>query len=679
VKGKRLVRYALYIVIGLAIALGMQMPALSAPLELQTTTTWRGEYYANTDMIGEPTLVRSDTAINFDWGTGPPASGIPADSFSVRWTRTLNFEEGIYRFRTVVDDGMRLFVDGILLIDTWQDGARRELTADRRMTAGEHALRVEYYERGGHAIAQVRWDKVSSTVTGDVRWRGEYWSNVNLNGDPTLVRADPAIDFDWGAAAPASGLPADNFSVRWTRSLAFEEGQYRFRATADDGIRLYVDGTLVIDEWRDGGRRERTADRKLSAGTHTLRVEYYERGGMATAQVRWERMATDAPDDPVWKGEYWANLNLSGSPALVRNEATLAFDWGQGSPGNAIPSDNFSARWTRRMSFEAGTYRFHALVDDGIRLWIDSRLVMDAWSDHDSTKQTVDYTLARGSYTLKVEYYERIGNARIWVWWEKITDPAYSDWKGEYWNNRDLSGEPIVARNDQAIDFSWGSGSPSSVLPVDDFSARWTRRRNYDAGTYRFYALADDGIRMWVDGWLIIDAWRDQMPTEYVKEVTLTQGAHTLQVEYYEHTGGARVRVWTEKMVSPSYPNWKGEYWPNRTLSGSSVLVRNDQNIDFDWKDGSPALGIPNDGFSARWHRVVTLSPGRYRFYAYADDGIRARVNGQLILDEWHASGGNEVYSADLSLSGTYNLDVEYYEQGGNARVRFWWQRIGDL
>lgn len=245
-KRQRLVRYVLYLIVGLAVMLGMQIPALSAPPELQTTATWRGEYYANTDLIGQPTLVRDDTAINFDWGTGAPASGIPADSFSVRWTRTLRFEEGIYRFRAVVDDGMRLFVDGVLLIDTWQDGARRELTADRRMTPGQHALRVEYYERGGNAIAQVCWEKISSTVTGDVRWRGEYWSNVNLDGNPTLVRADPAIDFDWGTAAPASGLPADNFSIRWTRSLIFEEGQYRFRATADDGSRDSVRDRLIL-------------------------------------------------------------------------------------------------------------------------------------------------------------------------------------------------------------------------------------------------------------------------------------------------------------------------------------------------------------------------------------------------------------------------------------------------
>ena len=184
-------------------------------------------------------------------------------------------------------------------------------------------------------------------------------------------------------------------------------------------MRLYVDGALVINEWRDGGQREVTADRQLAAGNHTLRVEYYERAGMAVVQVRWEKATTDA----VWKGEYWPNLSLSGAPVLVRNDPELALDWQEGSPGDAVPSDAFSARWTRRVFFEAGTYRFNVLVDDGVRLWLDDRLILDEWSDHDSSRLSTDYVLARGTYTVKVEYYERIGNARIQVWWEKVAGP----------------------------------------------------------------------------------------------------------------------------------------------------------------------------------------------------------------------------------------------------------------
>jgi hypothetical protein len=419
---------------------------------------------------------------------------------------------------------------------------------------------------------------------------------------------------------------------------------------------------------------------------HTLRLEYYERQGMAVAQLRWEKMPSMVVDDTTWKGEYWANLNLSGSPTLVRSDPTLAFDWGQGAPGaGTLPSDNFSARWSRRLNFDAGTYRFHVLVDDGVRLWLDSRLILDAWSDHDSNELTVDYTMAKGSYMLKVEYYERIGNARIWVWWEKIGGPAYADWKGEYWPNRNLSGDPVLARNDRALDFDWGDGSPSTILAGDNFSARWTRQQRFEGGTYRFHAIADDGVRVWVDGRLIIDAWRDQKPAEYTKDVSITQGTHSVKVEYYEHTGGARIRIWSEKITTPSYPDWKGEYWSNRTLSGTPVLVRNDRgpsgtsSIDLNWKEGSPAAGVPKDNFSARWSRRVTFSPGRYRFYAQADDGIRVRIDERWIMDEWHASSGGTVYSADVALDGARNIVVEYYEQSGIAWMRFWWVRIGDM
>jgi mannan endo-1,4-beta-mannosidase len=87
---------------------------------------------------------------------------------------------------------------------------------------------------------------------------------------------------------------------------------------------------------------------------------------------------------------------------------------------------------------------------------------------------------------------------------------------------------------------------------------------------------------------------------------------------------------------------------------------------------------MPKDNFSVRWSRQATFASGRYRFYAWADDGIRVRVNGELILNEWHASAGDEVYTADLPLDGTRSVVVEYYEQGGDARARFWWTRIGD-
>jgi hypothetical protein len=671
-KTRKWVHYVLGIVVVLVMVLGGQSRAVAASANLQTGT-WLGEYYANTDLIGGPALTRQDPAIDFSWGTGAPAAGIPADGFSVRWTRTVSLEAGLYRFRATVDDGMRVFLDSALIIDSWRDGGQRELTADRQISAGMHTLRVEYYERAGIALARLRWEKVGTPTYPD--WQGAYWNNANLSGNPALVRADKAIDFDWGTGAPATGISADNFAARWTRTATFTEGLYLFRATVDDGIRVYVDGTLVIDEWRDGGRREVRAERRMTAGSHMLRVEYYERGGAAVARFGWEDVT---PSTLGWKGEYWANLTLTGNPALVRTDKDVAFDWGQRGPGGTLPSDNFSARWTRRAYFDGSTYRFNVLVDDGMRLWVDNQLILDAWTDHDSARMTANQVLTQGTHTLKVEYYERIGNARVWVWWEKATVSVYSEWKGEYWNNRTLSGDLVLVRNDRDINFDWGKGSPSPSLPVDDFSARWTRKVPLESGLYRFHVLADDGIRLWIDGQLRYDAWRNQEARDMTLDLNVSKGTHDIKVEYYEQGGSARVHVWWERISAPTYPDWKGEYWKNRDLSGSPALVRNDPSVVFDWGTDAPAVGLPSDNFSVRWSRQVTFASGRYRFYALADDGIRVRLNDAPIINEWHDSSGDKVYTADVSIAGTRNVVIEYYERGGGAQVHFWWSRIGN-
>jgi hypothetical protein len=255
-------------------------------------------------------------------------------------------------------------------------------------------------------------------------WRGEYFTNRDVFGAPALVRNDNTINFNWGPGSFAPGYPVDNFSARWTRSLSFEPGVYRFHAIVDDGVRFYMDGLLAMDDWRVGSRREIITDLTLGAGNHALRVEYFEALGDAMVMFWWERI-TPFPD---WRGEYWTNRFLDGSPFLVRNDPAIDFDWGFGSPGPGIPPDNFSARWTRAIWFEQGLFRFRTIVDDGMRLFIDGQPVIDAWQDGSAREIAVDYALSQGSHNLLVEYYEHTGSARMRLWWERVTVPPTATW-----------------------------------------------------------------------------------------------------------------------------------------------------------------------------------------------------------------------------------------------------------
>ena len=91
-----------------------------------------------------------------------------------------------------------------------------------------------------------------------------------------------------------------------------------------------------------------------------------------------------------------------------------------------------------------------------------------------------------------------------------------------------------------ALAFDWGTGGPNSCgVGVDRFSARWSRTMSLDAGTWRFTATADDGVRLYVDGQLKIDAWIDQAPKSYSTDVALAAGSHSVVMEYYENAGGA--------------------------------------------------------------------------------------------------------------------------------------------
>jgi hypothetical protein len=184
---------------------------------------WRGEYFGNRDLGGDPVLVRDDAAINFNWGAAAPAMGLPADAFSVRWKRTLRFQEGTYRFYVQSDDGVRVWLDGELIINQWRDGSDVIDTAERTLSGAAHTLRVEYYENLGTARILFWWERL-----GAYQWRGAFFSNADLAGAPTLMRDDTVIDFDWGHNAPAAGLPADGFSARWTRTVAFEDDYTTF-------------------------------------------------------------------------------------------------------------------------------------------------------------------------------------------------------------------------------------------------------------------------------------------------------------------------------------------------------------------------------------------------------------------------------------------------------------------
>ena len=120
-------------------------------------------------------------------------------------------------------------------------------------------------------------------------WTGYYYSNSSLSGYPVLTRTDATLDMNWGTGSPDGAVPADWFSAQWAGSATLDGGTYTFSAWADDGIRVWVDDVILINEWHNHLPTTYTGTRYLAPGYHSIRVAYYEATGNASLQVSWTR------------------------------------------------------------------------------------------------------------------------------------------------------------------------------------------------------------------------------------------------------------------------------------------------------------------------------------------------------------------------------------------------------
>jgi beta-glucosidase len=165
------------------------------------------------------------------------------------------------------------------------DGVRAKVGAARvRYASGPGRLTPEYVVVPGGRLSRL----VGGQRTPGVR--GEYFDNNTLEGTPRVVRTDARIDFGWTLNPPARGIPFDWYSVRWTGEVTVPpEGLRRIGVEGNDGYRLWLDGRLVIDDWRKRSAGARLVDVSWAPGSvHDLRLEFFESTGNARLKLVWD-------------------------------------------------------------------------------------------------------------------------------------------------------------------------------------------------------------------------------------------------------------------------------------------------------------------------------------------------------------------------------------------------------
>jgi hypothetical protein len=279
--------------------------------------------------------------------------------------------------------------------------------------------------------------------------QGDYFANQNLSGTPVLSQVDQTVNFDWGAGSPDPTVPTDHFSVRWTGKVQpYSTETYTFTTQTDEGVRLWVNNTLLIDHWADQASTQWSGSIALSAGVkYDIKMEYFEDTGNASASLLWSSPTTtltvipetqlypppQPPSTNGLTGTYFSNTTLTAPATLTRVDKQVNYDWGGGSPDPSMPSTNFSVRWTGYVQAAySETYTFQTSTDDGVRLWVNGVQLINYWNPQGANgvcpadaNHSGSIALTAGQkYAITMEYYQAGGGDSAKLYWSSPSTPC---------------------------------------------------------------------------------------------------------------------------------------------------------------------------------------------------------------------------------------------------------------
>lgn len=346
------------------------------------------------------------------------AGNLTNDTYSGQGQRTFDAENrmkqawanGQWQTYTYDGDGKRIkrSVNGA---ETWQVyGLGGELLAEYAANTAPTLPQKEYGYRNGQLLVTA-----TAPVGTGTGLQAQYYDNVNFT-NLKVTRTDASIDFDWGGGAPDGSLGVDTFTTRWTGKVEPQYSEtYTFYTQTDDGVRLWVNGQLLIDKWIDQGSTEWSGQLTLTAGQRfDIRMDFYENGGGAMAKLSWS--SANQPKQIVPQ----SRLYLPGSTAQV------SFNW--------LVADQLG---TPRIIFDqtgslASTSR-HDYFPFGEEMFVAGRTPQLGYTGSDGTRQ-------------KFTLYERDGESGL--------DFA----QGRYYNStagRFISADPVLSSSSVWDPQSW--------------------------------------------------------------------------------------------------------------------------------------------------------------------------------------------------------------------------------
>ena len=302
------------------------------------------------------------------------------------------------------------------------------------------------------------------------------FANNNLEGDPIFNVVDSFIDKSsledfFPEQQHLDQLDSDHiFSVRWSGYITFpESGLYILSTPCNDGARLYLNDKLVIDEWTLGEHPnlESLPWHASQGDKYHIRVEYFNAHDNPAIRLLYRKIGDDnslvtegmlEPDTEVngFVGHYYANPGLHGDESFSQTDIRLNFEEGYDAfPSDVANLDAFSVSWMGAIKVDDdGTYRFHVRVNDGVRLYIGKRMIMDHWcAVHTPTEyKSRKVKLSRGiRYIFKAIFFYQSPGTPIF----------HMTWSSDSFSKRLIPSENVFSEGGTtALEWVFGAAGP---------------------------------------------------------------------------------------------------------------------------------------------------------------------------------------------------------------------------
>lgn len=292
------------------------------------------------------------------------------------------------------------------------------------------------------------------------------------------------------------------------------------------------------------------------------------------------------------------------------------------------------------------------------------------------------------------------GSQCLYTQGDQVSYGTNNRWIGYVYDNMNFTGYRSYMNEgtsgDPSFDQHFGSGllnvftTNGCIVESETFSVRYKLRKTFGAGNYQFTVGGDDGYRFSIDGgatWLI-NAWNDH-PFQTSTVTIYLDGTYDMVLEYYENGSDNRVYFKLEQgcggTTDPSVYGtnnvWRGyvydgtnfDAYKGMVLEGNSASPYFNENFGGDnLMYATNSCAVQTETFSVRYRLRKTFDYGIYQFLVGGDDGYRLSLDGGAtwIINAWN-DHGYQVSNYTITLSGTYDLVLEYYENGGANQVSF--------